>query len=95
MLSQGLKTFSGKRVLLLQGPVGPFFARLAHDLREVGATVHKVNFHAGDWCFYRRDAVWFRGPISQWPSFLAEYLDRFAIELGKAVTNLAQQLGGS
>src|SRR5207253_3330067 len=38
----------GKRVLLLQGPVGPFFRRLAARLRAAGAEVHKVNFNGGD-----------------------------------------------
>ena len=51
MLSEGLEQFSGKRVLLLQGPVGPFFALLAQDLREAGAEVFKVNFNAGDCLF--------------------------------------------
>lgn len=80
MLSQGLETFANRRVLLLQGPVGPFFARLAQDLRQVGAKVHKVNFHAGDWWFYRQDAVWFRGPMSQWPAFLLDCLERWQID---------------
>ena len=34
MVNRDLQAFSGKRVLLLQGPVGPFFARLAQDLRN-------------------------------------------------------------
>lgn len=69
-----LSTYKGKRVLLLQGPVGPFFARLAVDLRKAGATVNKVNFHAGDWLFYRRDALWFRGKKQEWPAFLSHLL---------------------
>lgn len=51
MLAGGLAQFAGKRVLLLQGPVGPFFARLTAELRPVNATVYKVNFNAGDWLF--------------------------------------------
>jgi capsule polysaccharide modification protein KpsS len=39
----------GKRVLLLQGPMGPFFRRLADGLIAGGAAlVHKVNFNGGD-----------------------------------------------
>jgi capsule polysaccharide modification protein KpsS len=39
----------GKRVLLLQGPMGPFFRRLANGLIDAGAgLVHKVNFNGGD-----------------------------------------------
>ena len=47
-MSSVASPFCGKRVLLLQGPVGPFFSNLAHDLRHAGAEVLKVNFNAGD-----------------------------------------------
>ena len=58
----------GKKVLLLQGPVGPFFHGLAQDLRAVGAEVHKVNFNGGDKLFYWRDAHSFKGKLEQWPA---------------------------
>jgi len=59
-------------VLLLQGPMGPFFRRLADDLTTQGARVYKINFNAGDWLYYRGDgAVSFSGEITQWPGFLA------------------------
>jgi len=48
MIHGGLPASRGKRVLLLQGPQGPFFRRLAADLTEAGAVVHKVNFNGGD-----------------------------------------------
>lgn len=80
MLSRGMSAFRNKSVLLLQGPVGPFFARLAQDLRDQGAVVHKVNFHAGDWWFYRQDAVWFTGPMAEWPAFLNELIDRWQVD---------------
>lgn len=76
-----MEAFSGRRVLLLQGPVGPFFANLAKDLGEVGAQVHKINFHAGDWWFYRQNAVWFQGPLSEWRTFLENHLDRWEIDV--------------
>lgn len=74
MISGGIHSFSGKRVLLLQGPLGPFFARLARDLRGAGAYVLKVNFNAGDAVFARRDAVAFRGSVDEWPAFLTRLL---------------------
>lgn len=80
MISQGFQSFKGKRVLLLQGPVGPFFARLADDLRAAGATVHKVNFHAGDVFFYPRNAITFNQPMAKWPAFLANLLDELSID---------------
>lgn len=43
---------SAENILLLQGPVGDFFLRLADWLTENGKTVHKFNFNAGDDYFY-------------------------------------------
>ena len=81
MLTEGVDTFRGKRVLLLQGPVGPFFARLARDLRALDCSVFKVNFHAGDTFFYPRGAVNFKGPLQDWPLFLERLIDRWQIDV--------------
>ncbi|MFM2120907.1 MAG: hypothetical protein RL722_2375 [Pseudomonadota bacterium] len=81
MLNQDLGQFAGKRVLLLQGPVGPFFARLAADLRQAGALVTKVNFNLGDWCFYRKDALNYRGRMEHWPAWLDALLKDREIDL--------------
>jgi len=56
-------------VLLLQGPMGPFFSRLRHDLEAAGATVSKVNFNGGDLFFYPRGGIAFRGGLGEWPAF--------------------------
>ena len=71
----------GKRVLLLQGPVGPFFRRLAKRLRAAGAEVHKVNFNGGDWLFYPRHALSWRGHPRDWPQFLARLLEERRIDM--------------
>ena len=42
-----------KRVLLLQGPMGSFFNRVAVWLEERGLHVRKINFNGGDWLFHR------------------------------------------
>lgn len=81
MLSGGLARFNGRRILLLQGPVGPFFRRFADDLQHAGATVHKVNFHAGDWLFYRTGAVQYRGTMEEWPAWFEHYLVQHAIDV--------------
>jgi len=52
---------------LLQGPVGPFFSRLAHDLQLAGARAFKVNFNAGDPLFYRPGGFPFKGATADWP----------------------------
>lgn len=81
MINQSTEAFAGKKVLLLQGPVGPFFTRLAADLRAVGAQVHKVNFNGGDWFFYPRGAMNYRGTMEEWPSWLEQQLRRLQIDM--------------
>ncbi|EJW9890531.1 capsule biosynthesis protein [Campylobacter coli] len=46
------KEFSGKTVLLLQGPVGTFFHRLAIKMEKNKTKVLKLNFNGGDFLFY-------------------------------------------
>jgi capsular polysaccharide export protein len=73
--------FRGQRVLLLQGPVGPFFRRLSKLLIQVGAKVHKVNFNGGDCLFYPTDSITFHGSLQAWPDFLASLLERLEIDV--------------
>lgn len=73
-LRKGINSFSGKHVLLLQGPLGPFFRRLSRDLVASGARVRKVNFNGGDWLFYPTDAIQFKGRMEDWPAFLTRLL---------------------
>src|SRR5262245_32306763 len=63
-----------RRVLILQGPMGPFFARLAAFLEQHGQIVSKVNFNGGDAWFYPRGALAFDGTLEQWPAWLADVL---------------------
>lgn len=66
-----------RRTLLLQGPMGPFFARLAAYLRDNGQDVFKVNFNGGDRLFYRSlGAVTYQGRHDDW----AQWLRRFVID---------------
>lgn len=61
---------TGRHLLLLQGPAGPFFARVARQFRDAGARVTKVNFNAGEDLYYRGpDVVRFRGAREEWPDF--------------------------
>src|SRR2546430_5040312 len=64
-------TLRAKKVLLLQGPVGPFFRCLAKLLRAAGAEVHKVNFNGGGCPFYPTNALTWRGHAGHRPPFLA------------------------
>lgn len=70
-----------RRVLLLQGPMGPFFSRLAQRLRSHGAKVWKVNFNAGDDLFYAEgDVIRFHETQAQWPARLGELVRTLHID---------------
>lgn len=75
ILSSWLR-FAGKKVLLLQGPHGPFFKRVSHELWTAGAAdVGKVNFNGGDWLYYAACSVAYHGSLSDWPAFLTQLMD--------------------
>lgn len=69
-----------RNFLLLQGPAGTFFARLATRLRSRGHRVFRIHFNGGDRLFWRGGgAEDFRGSAAQWPQFLGERLSRRGI----------------
>lgn len=70
-----------KRLLMLQGPVGPFFQRLARRLRRQGVAVHKVNLNAGDMLFFPGPgARSYRGRPEDWPDYLAGLIAELDID---------------
>jgi capsular polysaccharide export protein len=75
------RTARPKKVFLfLQGPVSPFFARLATTLEMRGHAVLRVNFNVGDALFWRRaGAIAFRGRRRDWPAFVAALMDRHGV----------------
>lgn len=81
MTQQGIHAFNGKRILLLQGPLGPFFRRLAQDLTLAGARVFKVNFNGGDLFFFPFGAINFRGRMDEWPAYLEKLLVTWNIDV--------------
>lgn len=81
MIKRGISIFRGERVLLLQGPVGPFFYRLAQDLTLAGAQVFKVNFNGGDWLFYSEGAFNYRGRMEDWPKYFEALLDQLDVDV--------------
>lgn len=66
--------------LLLQGPHGPFFNRLAELLRASGAEVWRCGFNAGDEFFWSDRSHYIRhtGTMQEWPA----HLDRILVEKG-------------
>lgn len=60
-----------RNVLLLQGPIGPFFSRFGDDLAARGFAVTKINFNGGDRFFYRRSgAIDYTGKLEDWEHWL-------------------------
>lgn len=69
---------AARQVLLLQGPVGPFFRSLAQELTLAEKSVHRVHFNAGDLRFgNRRLGEVFSGTLLQWKSRCQALLKTF------------------
>jgi capsule polysaccharide modification protein KpsS len=76
-----LTRFKNKNVLLLQGPLGPFFKRFSKDLKEAGAHVIKINFCGGDSLFYKgKEVVKYRDTLYNWPLFLQSFIKKKNID---------------
>ena len=58
-----------KNILLLQGPMGPFFQRFARELEQKNMKVVKVNLNAGDWFFFKKGHS-YKGSYEDWTSYL-------------------------
>lgn len=64
-----------RRILLLQGLMGPLFRRLGQGLRAAGHEVHKVNFNGGDRLYWRLpNGIDYRGTLEAWPAAFAQIL---------------------
>ena len=64
-----------KNILLLQGPMGPFFQRFARELEQKSMKVVKVNLNAGDWIFFQK-ANSYKGSYDDW----VDYLDNLVVQ---------------
>lgn len=74
-----LARYQGKKVLMLQGPNGWFFRRVARRLVRLGADVAKINFNAADQLFFPGpNAICYREGLEAWP----KYLDNFVLQRG-------------
>jgi capsular polysaccharide export protein len=66
-----------KVFLFLQGPISPFFPKLADELEARGHKTLRINVCFGDFLFWRRPgAINYRGLPSRWPGFIREFLRR-------------------
>ncbi|MDJ0761659.1 MAG: capsular biosynthesis protein [Myxococcota bacterium] len=77
-----LAEFRNKQVLLLQGPLGPFFKRFANELASHGAHVTKVNFNGGDTLFFPgKQTITYKGNLEEWPEYVSSLIERLSIDV--------------
>lgn len=71
-----------QKILMLQGPVGPFFAKLRRYFLANGAEqVIKVNFNAGDDFFYNEgDIFYYKRPFHELEEFYNELIKEFEFD---------------
>ncbi|MBE0501922.1 MAG: capsular biosynthesis protein [Desulfuromonadales bacterium] len=72
--------YLGRKILLLQGPMGPFFWWLSRALQRRGATVHKINFNFGDLLFYPFKSLLYRKSLLDWPLQFEQILQEYSIQ---------------
>jgi len=69
-------------VLLLQGPLGPFFQHFAQALMDKGVDVHKIHFNPGDAYYYRlNNATNYKGESHYWSLFLKDFLIKHGVKM--------------
>jgi capsular polysaccharide export protein len=69
-----------RRVLLLQGLMGPLFRRLGQGLIRAGHKVYKVNFNGGDRLFWRLPGgIDYCGSLEAWPQVLEDLIAEHGI----------------
>lgn len=69
------KEFGGKNVVLLQGPVGNFFLRLATKLKKMNAKISKINFNGGDFFFYPKGHI-YKGSRENLAAFYEDFFTK-------------------
>ena len=70
--------FAGESVMLLQGPIGPFFSEVAEHLQSHDASVVKINLNAADdWFFSGAPVLHYRETLERWPEFVAEKMREY------------------
>ncbi|MFQ1643530.1 capsule biosynthesis protein [Aeromonas veronii] len=69
------------KILLLQGPLGPFFQSLSRQLTEAGHQVVKIHFNGGDECWpCAGENLRFCGKPESWNAFFRRVLKHHAID---------------
>lgn len=69
-----------RRVMMLQGIMGPFFRQLGIALKDSGHAVFKINFNGGDKAYWRLpNGIDYRGTLAEWPDFFADQVKQHSI----------------
>ena len=69
-----------KNILLLQGPMGPFFRKLDKALRVQGARVYRICLNGGDFLFANKDnSHQFTGTPERWRFYINRFLKQHRI----------------
>jgi capsular polysaccharide export protein len=63
-------------LLLLQGPIGPFFKDLAQVLRQqYSVPVYRIVFNGGDLFFGESENTYsYKGTVEDWPTFFTDFI---------------------
>ncbi|PIE43412.1 MAG: hypothetical protein CSA50_05945 [Gammaproteobacteria bacterium] len=70
-----VSSLSQDKILILQGPVGPFFRNLQRCFELTGFITKRVIFHSADALFSKHsNTVRFSGSLSEWESWLSTEL---------------------
>jgi capsular polysaccharide export protein len=69
-------------VLLLQGPIGGFFSKLASYFQKKGSVIYKINFNGGDKFFYKHktNVFDFNDIDSEFEIFIEKILKKHSIK---------------
>jgi len=59
------------KILMIQGPFGPFFQSIGARLEQEGYHITKINLNAGD-AWYYPSGINFTGTLHQWPEWLTQ-----------------------
>lgn len=76
-----IRLLAAQRALMLQGPVGPFFDRLAHWLHQHGIASHRVVFQGGDEADCQAlTPIRYTGTLKDWPAQCQQLLEQHGID---------------
>lgn len=71
-----------RRILLLQGPIGPYFFQLGQFLHKRGKEVYKLNFNGGDAFYYPSNDLTYTyfNEADNFLSYLTEFIEQHEID---------------